>query len=236
MFHNLYPFCKPFRDHNWNDFFDDLQQDKEDYIEQQLRDGYGGDGPEPCFYYIFPLTLSPPACDSFLRSTNLPIVARDYYLSKLYQFLYVPLRIQFHLDHRDSVPDKLKEFLDGIPAGYLERLAEFDWGGFYQDSFDYDLEEVLRRLPSHLPLRKAKSVSKGMTKAQWVRENWPRALKRARGSEPQKVAAERCGVSEETYRKWEAGMRPPSPRCLDAVRKFIITSNPEGLPEGDISR
>jgi len=224
LFRNLYSFCQPFRDHNWNDFFHDLRQDKEDYIERQLEDGYHGDGPDPYFYSAFPVTLSPPACESFLRFTNLPVTARDYYLSKLYQFLYVPLQIKFQLDHRDSVSETLKEFLDGIPGEYIERLAEFDWDGFYQDTFDHDLEEVLRRLPEYLPATNPKPVSKVMTWERWVHEHWPGLLKRVRGSEPQKLAAERCGVSAETYRKWEAGVRPPAAAHMDAVRKFVDPS------------
>jgi hypothetical protein len=57
-----------------------------------------------------------------------------------------------------------------------------------------------------------------MTKKRWVDEKWPSRLRLVRGTDPQKVAAQRCGVSVEAYKKWEEGVRPP--RCMDAVRQF----------------
>ena len=224
MFHNIYYFCKSFRNHNWNDFFGDLRQDQEPYIEAELRRSYAPPsqpGPEPYFYRILPVTLTPGSCDSFLRSTSLPITARDYYLSKLFQFLYLPLVQKFLLeDHPTEVSERLAEFLDSIPPGCTERLAEFDWSQFYGDTLRYDLHDVLRRLPLHLPGPKREQSSEKMTKERWVDEEWPSRLKRVRGSDPQKVAAQRCGVSFETYRKWEQGVRPPAPRYMDAVRQF----------------
>jgi hypothetical protein len=227
LFRNLYYFCPPFRDHNWSDFFDDLRQDKESYIEGQLREASHGYGPEPYFYSIFPVTLRPESCESFLKSTDLPITARDYYLSKLFQFLYVPLEVNFPLEDRDDIRKSLEEFLDGIPVEYAERLAEFDWSEFYNDSRTRDLEDVLRRLPLHLPISKQKPSSEKMTKKRWVDEKWPRLLKQVRGTDPQKMAAQRCGVSLEAYKKWEEGVRPPAPKNMGAVRHFIAESKSE---------
>ena len=115
LFRNIYFFCKPFRNHNWNDFFGDLRQDEELYIEAELRRSYATpSGPEPYFYRILPVTLTPESCDSFLRSTSLPITARDYYLSKLFQFLYLPLVQKFLLeDHPTEVSERLAEFQIG---------------------------------------------------------------------------------------------------------------------------
>ncbi len=59
-----------------------------------------------------------------------------------------------------------------------------------------------------------------MTRERWVDEKWPSRLKQARGTDLQKVAAERFGVSTETYKKWEQGVRPPAPRYMDEVRQF----------------
>jgi hypothetical protein len=222
LFHNIYSSCKSFRDHNWNDFFGDLRQDQEPYIEAELRRSYANPlGPEPYFYRILPVTLTPESCESFLRSTNLPIGARDYYLSKLFQFLYLPLELKFLLeDDATEVSKRLEEFLDAIPPECMERLAEFDWSQFYDDTLRYELHDVLRRLPLHLPIPKRGPSSEKMTKKRWVDEKWPGRLKQARGTDPQKVAAQRCGVSIETYKKWEQGVRPPAPRCMDAVRQF----------------
>jgi hypothetical protein len=222
LFRNIYFSCKPFRDHNWNDFSGDLRQDQEPYIEIEFRRCYAGpSGPEPYFYKILPVTLTPESFESFLRSANLPIAARDYYLSKLFQFLYVPLVLKFRLeDNPTEVRQRLEEFLDGIPPEYTERLGEFDWSEFYDDTLCYDLHEVLRRLPLHLPVPKREPSAERMTQKRWVDEEWPSRLRQVRGTDPQKVAAQRCGVSVETYKKWEQGVRPPAPRCMDAVRQF----------------
>ncbi len=222
MFRNIYFFCKPFRNHNWNDFFGDLRQDEEAYIEAELRRSYTTQwAPEPYFYRILPVTLTPESCESFLKSTSLPIAARDYYLSKLFQFLHLPLVLRFPLENdRTEVSEPLEEFLDGLPPECTERLAEFDWPQFYDDTLRYDLHEVLRRLPLHLPVPKGEPPSEKMTKKRWVDEKWPSRLKQVRGTNPQKVAAQRCGVSIETYKKWEQGVRPPAPRCMEAVRQF----------------
>jgi hypothetical protein len=222
LFRNIYFSCKSFRNHNWSDFFDDLRQDEEEYIEAALRMGYAEPpGPEPYFYTILPLTLTPESCEGFLKSTSLPIAARDYYLSKLFQFLYLPLMLKFPLEaDATEVSKRLEEFLDGIPPECMERLAEFDWPQFYGDTLGYELDDVLRRLPLHLPVPKRGPSSEKMTPERWVAEKWPGRLKQARGTDPQKVAAEHCGVSTEAYKKWEQGRRPPAPRYMDAVRQF----------------
>jgi hypothetical protein len=225
LFRNIYFSSKSFRDHNWNDFFGDLRQDEEPYIEAALRRSYADPrepGPEPYFYKILPVTLTAESCESFLRSSSLPIAARDYYLSKLFQFLHVPLVLKFGLENDPTQVSKpLEEFLDGISPECTEKLAEFDWSEFYEDTLRYDLPEVLRRLPLHLPVAQRKpSAEEQMTKRRWVEEQWPRRLKQARGTNPQKVAAQGFGVSVETYKKWEQGVRPPAPRHMGAVRQF----------------
>jgi hypothetical protein len=224
LFRNIHFSSKSFRNHNWNDFFGDLRQDKEPYIEAALRRSYAdprGPGPEPYFYKILPVTLTPESCESFLRSTSLPIAARDYYLSKLFQFLHVPLVLKFQLENDPSqVSEPLEEFLDGISPECTARLAEFDWSEFYEDTLRYDLPEVLRRLPLHLPVAKREPSAGRMTRERWNEEKWPSRLRQARGTDPQKVAAQRCGVEVETYKKWEQGVRPPAPRNMDAVRRF----------------
>jgi hypothetical protein len=229
LFRNIYFSCKSFRNHNWSDFFGDLRQDEEEYIEAALRRGYAEPpGPEPYFYTILPLTLTPESCEGFLKSTSLPIAARDYYLSKLFQFLYLPLTLKFPLEaDATEVSKRLEEFLDGIPPECMERLAEFDWPQFYGDTLGYELHDVLRRLPLHLPGPRPGRPSKAMTKERWVGENWPSRLKLVRGTDPQKVAAEHCGVSVETYKKWEQGVRPPAPRYMDVVRQFTAHLNSE---------
>ena len=136
-------------------------------------------GPEPYFYRILPVTLTPESCESFLRSTSLPIAARDYYLSKLFQFLHLPLVLKFLLeDDPTEVSERLEEFLNGIPPECTERLAEFDWSQFYDDTLRYDLHDVLRRLPLHLPRPKREPSSEKMTKERLAGGGTPERVRR----------------------------------------------------------
>lgn len=227
MFRNLYLFDQAFRDHNWNDFFDDLRQDKESYIEAQLEMSYEEGGPEPYFERIFPVTLNQESCASFMRSTSLPITDRDYYLSKLHQFLYVPLQFAANFDptftreDHEAMPERLARFLNGIPPACIERLSKFDWDQFHYDTVRCPLNEVLSGLHLYLPdLKQLQSPDK-MTKERWIGENWPERLRQARGADPQKVAAERFHASTDAYKKWEEGARPPAPRYMTIIRKVI---------------
>jgi hypothetical protein len=225
VFRNLYHFSQPFRDHNWSDFFADLRQAKEESIEYQLREEEHG--PEPYFYSILPVTLRPETCEAFLRSTDLPVSAQDYYLSKLFQFLYVPLKERFPLADREELIQPLEEYLDSIPSEYIERLGEFDWPQFYDDSQKCDLDEVLRRVPQYLPITKPNRPSKRMTLERWVAEKWPSLIKRVRGTDTQKEAAGKFGVSVEAYKKWEEGKRPPAARNMAAVHRVITRAASE---------
>lgn len=229
MFRNIYLFDQAFRDHNWNDFFDDLRQDKESYIEAELQRSYGDAwGPDPYFERTLPVTLTRESCESFLRSTSLPISARDYYLSKLFQFLYSALLANSQLEHGETdVRERLEQFLDGILQECTERLNEFDWAEFYADTRNYELDEILSRLPLHLPGPKRGSSSAKMTKERWVGEKWPSRLKHARGTDSQKMAAKRFDVSTETYKKWEQGVRPPARKYLAKVYEFTGRSESE---------
>jgi hypothetical protein len=183
--------------------------------------------------------MTPAACASFLRHTTLPIVERDYYLSKLFQFLYLPLELRFQLGSaEEEIRERLEQFLDGIPAE--SRLDLFDWSRFYADTLHYDLEGVLGHLPLHLhDCRTPCEVSIAsdqpdphlpqppplrMAKKRWVEEGWPDRLKRARGDRVQKEAAHECRVSFETYKKWEQGVRRPADRNMQAALNYINSS------------
>jgi len=166
LFRNIYFSCESFRNHNWNDFFGDLCQDEESYIEGQLLRIYDDAlWPEPYFDRILPVTLTPESCESFLKSTSLPITARDFYLSKLFQFLYVALVANFELKPGETeVRERLEKFLDGIPIACTKGLAAFDWHEFYYDALNCKLDDVLRRLPLHLPVPKRGPSSEKMTR------------------------------------------------------------------------
>jgi hypothetical protein len=95
------------------------------------------------FSTIFEQSLSRRACAAFFRAEpDVPAVDRDYYLSKLYQFLCL-LAMECHdyflTRHRDWVRNDwvsadisiLERFLDSLPEDCaLEQLAEFDWQEF----------------------------------------------------------------------------------------------------------
>lgn len=75
---------------------------------------------------------------------QLPITERDYCLSELFQFLYVPIKIRFSLeDSETDVREKVQEFLNTIPDAMLPQLRRFDWEGFYFDSRYVELNRLL---------------------------------------------------------------------------------------------
>jgi hypothetical protein len=155
VFRNLFFFSKTFRNHNFNDFFGDLRRDSEGYFETALRSGYTGEqsGVEPYFYQMFPTTMAPETCSSFIRANpDLPITERDYCLSKLFQFIYVPLVERFGLEYGESdVREQIETFLDSIGAELLPHLSKFDWLGFYDNTHQFEIGAILDRLPEHLP-------------------------------------------------------------------------------------
>lgn len=163
MFQNLYFLSDPaFRNFNFSDFWSEsparapFESVPEEYIEARIRESYAPDSkpPEPYFYSILPFTLSERCCKAFLRSNpGLPITERDYYLSKLFQFLYRPLIESAPIDWSgtDEIAALLCAFLDQLPDRVVSELSKFDWQGFYQDTWLYEPLEVINRLPQHLP-------------------------------------------------------------------------------------
>jgi hypothetical protein len=97
---------------------------------------------------------------------GLPIIERDYYLSKLFQFLYRPLVERAHLEwsKTDEIAAGLRNFLDQLPAPLVCELSRFDWPGFYEDTWLYEPREVLQRLPQHLPSDMSQDVSRTQRK------------------------------------------------------------------------
>ncbi len=162
MFHNLYFLSgRVFRDFNFSDFWADstgtpFESVTEVYIEHVIQESYASDSepPEPYFDSILPFTLSALCCGAFIRSNpGLPITNRDYYLSKLFQFLYIPLVESAHLTYgaADEIASQLSDFLDQLPEPMVLELSKFDWSGFYEDTWFYEPAAVVKRLPQHLP-------------------------------------------------------------------------------------
>lgn len=106
QFNNLYFSGGPaFRNHNFADFLDGVDQRTERSIVLEIRRHYedprGGLSPHIAATYWF--TLSPQTCSSFLRANPaLPVSERDFCLSKLFQFLYLPLTVRYHLDANEG--------------------------------------------------------------------------------------------------------------------------------------
>ncbi len=154
MFTNLYFKLRgsQFHDHNFNSFPDDrIEQVPESGIKDLLEgicddvpdrntdpqtfDGYVEAGFE--LESIFENTLTHRACTSFFRSEpHVPAIERDYYLSKLCQFLWL-IAIEcgdfcrkFNPSASTLDHNSLEALLDSIPDERLPQLAEFDWQAF----------------------------------------------------------------------------------------------------------
>ena len=136
-----------------------------------------------------------------------------------------PVAIQSSCTEVLRVAERVEEFWRGRPQS-LAREATPRNSGHDQEPDSQatpswtDSTAVLRRLPLNLPVPKRGPSSAKMTRERWVDENWPNRLKQARGTDLQKVAAQRYDVSVETYKKWEQGVRPPARRYMDLVRQF----------------
>jgi len=159
VFRNLF-FENGFRDHNYNDFFDDmdgfggLETVPHEYLENSLRDSFKPGwkfGPEPYFSRTLPTTLSPKACESYLRHSRLPIDRRDYYLSKLFQFFYIVLDAKFEIGFSDrKVSLQLREILEGIPVDLLPPDSRIAWSELWWDFYGHTCSEGLDAVMSWL--------------------------------------------------------------------------------------
>lgn len=149
MFKNLYQQRDAsFRDHNYSDFWngmgggDAVEKVSSDEIEVMLARSfqpvsgrpYRFEGLEPDFCPIILMTLSELCCESFLRShAELPIEPRDYYLSKLFQFVQQLWTARYGIEKAVRFSSRLHESLDEIPA---DRLQDSDWYQFWSDCHD----------------------------------------------------------------------------------------------------
>ena len=152
MFFNLFfGLDSRFSDHNFSNFLDRLEQYQYVRLETHLQASWIPWRDRRCrfdpneFEAIFRLTLSPETCASFFRTyPSLPVVERDYYLSKLCQFIWliVVSWIDSRADQEASYDHKLQEILDttldSIPDGMLTRLRDFNWGALHRDLRDSD--------------------------------------------------------------------------------------------------
>jgi hypothetical protein len=175
MFLNLYYLDDPdFQNHNFSDFNNEggggpILRESARAIQRYISESYKPDprrpgrleGFPPDFDYIFPMTLSDGCCASFIRThPELPITARDYFLSKAFQFLHVMIAIRYWQDDPElpnlwewpqefEVRRALQDSLDQISVDQLPTLCGDDlrwWWDTYADTLRHDLESALRRL------------------------------------------------------------------------------------------
>jgi hypothetical protein len=178
LFLNLYVLQPDFGEHNFADF-GRVEQVEASYIRGHLKQSYD-QGPdsfdpiEPYFFVMMRCTLSMGAAGAYIRThPGLPITERDCILSKLFQFLYLPLEVRFGLPERPDwgVQSCLEAMLDQLPDSAVSRLHSFDWQRFYEDTVALDLEAVLTRVSERL--RKWGSDGKTQVKGVSARKRGP---------------------------------------------------------------
>jgi len=127
MFLNLYGGSSVLRKHNFCNFLQPVEPVSEDYIVGHLEQSFppAPHGLEPYFDSVFEFTLSVDCCASFIRANpELPITPRDYYLSKLFQFLFEVLVVAYRLDYREGGRgSSWRDFSTRSPTSYLTALG-----------------------------------------------------------------------------------------------------------------
>lgn len=168
---NLYFQSRRFRDFNFTDCLERVESVPRASLLRAIRKGYNdSEPPDPCFQDTITLTLRAETADAYRKRFRAPINARDFLLSKLFQFLYDPLTIQNQLDEPDALPlrRQLELWLDGLPATAVARLYRFDWPAFFYDSMRLDRRRLLARLDRYLP-----SVRRKRPRAPWMGRRGP---------------------------------------------------------------
>lgn len=170
MFTNLYRTSPEFQAHNYQKSGSEVRPvpDPSPGVAEafRIRRPYR---PEPALIETLAFTMSPQCCKSFLRQSHFPVTARDYYLSKLYQFLLIA-----YLDESTDpgfharVPRLLEGLLDAaIPEGfrYMHRLCRLDWQALFDENADLSVGSVVNRITSYLPGWKATEIADRDAKA-----------------------------------------------------------------------
>jgi hypothetical protein len=159
LFLNLYDLARDdFEDFNYTATQGRFESVVAEYFRGCVRKSYQDERAselEPYFFEAMTLTLSRGARQAFFRSHPLlPATERDYYLSKLFQFLYVVLEVRYSLREglEWEVQIQVEAALDPQqePLPEAADMPEVDWWGFYRDTCQYDLQTVLQRLPRHV--------------------------------------------------------------------------------------
>lgn len=93
-------------------------------------------GIEPYFDPILPMTFSMRCGISFIRANpSLPISRRDFFLSKLLQFVIEALKAKFGDERTGDMENRLHEILDRVPADRIPPDSRVDWVGLWWDTY-----------------------------------------------------------------------------------------------------
>ena len=164
LFLNLYFSSPAFRDHNWTDFYRDLRKVVGSVLQAQIYDQtVSRAGIDSELLATMRFTGSMRCAETFMRANpELPIKGRDYALSKLFQFIFVPIIMTYDYSDSDGrLSHELESFLDTI-ADPTDTMAELDWRAFYCDLRQraHGPHTTVQRLPLYLPgATKKKSLS-----------------------------------------------------------------------------
>jgi hypothetical protein len=214
LFTNL-TYSQAFLDFNFCDFFAEdapggqIGEVGEAYLSSQLK---GPDSPEPYFWRILPTTLSPACCDTFLRHNRLPAMPRDYYLSKLHQFIYEAFRCVYSLVEPESeIRRSVHNLLDRIPDLALPpHRNPDDLATLFDAAYNYADRETIEQSIARLDVAVTDFVRPGsVARIKTGRRGRP-ALPRER-----KEAAHRAKMEGAPIQRQAAllyGVQFPSPR------------------------
>jgi hypothetical protein len=159
------PVGPAFRDHNFDYFLEHLESRTEASVKAYFCARYRTNDWSPDFADAFEFTLSARACDSFLRlNPSVPIIPRDYYLSKIFQF--ASLSLVAAIEVAGAAPDdpwgnrerQVHCAFENLDDALLSHLPYFDWFSFQRDVWqsllrDPELGDLnsLLAYPEHLP-------------------------------------------------------------------------------------
>lgn len=180
--------------------------------------------PEPWVLSALSSTLSERCCRAFLEAhRGFPITARDYYLSKLYQF-FIPSALDEGMDpdHWASAPGNLEAWLDEtLPEGnpeILGQLRRIDWVKLFRDGQTKRVEFLVRNLPNYL----GRSSTQAEYSAHFIKRRC------AEKTFTQADLAEKSGVNETQIRRLMRGQNIVS-SSLVAVADTLECSTDELL-------
>ncbi len=160
---NLYFRSNRFRDFNFTDGLGKREPVCHATLLREIRQAYDlSECPDPCFVDTITLTLRMETASRYVKGDKALLKARDFLTSKLFQFLYDPLRIQNRIEDPGALPlrRQLELWLDGLPQSATARLYGFNWPAFFMDSIRLKRPRMLSLLDRYLPAVRRKQLRK----------------------------------------------------------------------------